>query len=186
MSVEQPAYETLKRDGHFEVRRYNGFIVAHVDVEAGFDPALNEGFRVLFDYITGHNKARVKIPMMAPVTEEIRRGSEKISMTVPVTMEKRREGVYRIGFIMPGRYTLETLPRPDSEAIGFTEIPDHEVAVLKFSGHSHEPAVDEKIGELNQWLSTNDLQPKSNFRLARYDPPWIPGFMRHNEVMVDV
>lgn len=186
MSVEQPAYETLKQDSGFELRRYNGYILAHVDVEADFDTALNEGFRVLFNYITGHNKVRSKIPMTAPVTEEIGASSENISMTVPVTMEPRREGVYRIGFIMPGRYTLETLPKPDSESIGFTEVPDHDVAVVRFSGHSHEPKVKEKMGELKEWLRVNSLVPKSNFRLARYDPPWIPGFMRHNEVMVDV
>jgi hypothetical protein len=186
MSIEQPAYETLKQDGDFEVRRYNGYILAGVDEKGDMDAALNRGFRALFNYITGHNKVRQKIPMTAPVTEEMASASENISMTVPVTTEMAGDDVYRVAFIMPGKYTLDTLPQPDDKAILFTEVPDHNVAVLRFSGHSHEPKVKEMCDKLKEWLRARDLAPKSNFRLARYDPPWIPGFLRHNEVMVDV
>jgi hypothetical protein len=186
MSIEQPAYETLKQDGDFEVRRYNGYILAGVDEKGDMDTALNKGFRALFDYITGHNKVRQKIPMTAPVTEEMATGSENIPMTVPVTAEMAGEGVYTVAFIMPGRYTLDTLPQPDNSDIRFTEVPDHNVAVIRFSGHSHEPKIKEMGNKLKEWLDAHDMAPRSNFRLARYDPPWIPGFMRHNEVMVDV
>jgi hypothetical protein len=186
MSIEQPAYETLKRDGSFELRRYNGYILAEVEERGDMDAALYRGFMALFDYITGHNKVRAKIPMTAPVTEEIARRSETIPMTAPVTTEMSEEGVYTVAFVMPGRYTQDTLPEPDNRDVRFREVPDHDVAVLRFSGHSHEPKVKEKIEELTGWLRANGLEPKSGFRLARYDPPWVPGFMRHNEVMVDV
>ena len=186
MSIEQPAYEVLKHDGDFEVRRYNGYIRASVDERGEMDVALERGFRALFNYISGHNKAWQKIPMTAPVTEETAESPEKIPMTVPVTMDMAGEGVYTVAFIMPGRYTLDTLPTPDNKDIRFAEVPDHNVAVLRFPGHSHEPKVKEMSRKLEEWLRAHDLAPKSNFRLARYDPPWIPGFMRHNEVMVDV
>jgi SOUL heme-binding protein len=186
MSIEQPAYETLKKDGDFEIRRYNGYILAGVDEKGDMDTALNKGFRALFDYITGHNRVRQKIPMTAPVTEEMAEGPENIPMTVPVTMEMAGEDVYTVAFIMPGKYTLDTLPQPDNKDIRFREVPDHNVAVLRFSGHSHEPKVREMSDKLKEWLLAHDMVPKSNFRLARYDPPWVPGFMRHNEVMADV
>ena len=186
MSIEQPQYHTEKQDGAFEVRRYNGYVIAKVDEAGDLDEAMNNGFRVLFNYITGHNKSRAKIPMTAPVTEEIVEGGEKIPMTVPVTVEHVGSGKYRVGFIMPGKYTLDTLPKPEEETIHFSEVPDHYVAVVRFSGHSHEPKVKAKIDDLTEWLHENHLAPKSNFRLARYDPPWIPGFLRHNEVMVDI
>ncbi|OPY26745.1 MAG: SOUL heme-binding protein [Methanocella sp. PtaU1.Bin125] len=185
MSTEQPAYETIKRDGDFEVRRYNGYIMAQVDVRSDFDDALRQGFMMLYEYISGHNRVRLKIPMTVPVTEEIVEDGEKIPMTTPVTAEKTGEGVYRISFVMPGRYTLDTLPRPDNENIRFREVGDHNVAVVRFSGHSHEPRVQEKMRQLVDWMQTNGLVPKSCCRLARYDPPWIPGFMRRNEVMAD-
>lgn len=186
MSTEQPAYETLKRDGDFEVRRYNGYILAQVEVKSDFDDALYRGFRALFDYITGSNRVRSKIPMTVPVTEEIVEGHENIPMTAPVTAETTGEGVYRISFVMPGRYTLETLPQPDNKDIRFREVEDHNAAVIRFSGHSHEPRVREKISLLEEWMRVNGLVPKSGFRLARYDPPWVPGFMRRNEVMAEV
>jgi hypothetical protein len=186
MSIEQPVYETIKHEGDFEVRRYNGYVLAQVDVRSDFDEALNRGFMALFNYISGHNKVRTRIPMTVPVTEEIVGGSEKIPMTVPVTAEMTGEGTYTVAFVMPGSYTLETLPEPDDKDIHFKEVPDHNVAVIRFSGHSHEPKVREKIRELSGWLRENNLTPKSDFRMARYDPPWIPGFIRHNEVAVDV
>ncbi len=185
MSIEQPAYETIKKDGDYEIRRYNGHILAEVEEKGDMDLALNRGFMALFNYITGHNKTRAKVPMTAPVTEEIA-GPEKIPMTAPVTTEMRGEGVYRVAFVMPARYTPDTLPQPDNEDIHFKEVPDHNVAVIRFSGHSHEPRVMDKIRLLEGWLKVNGLTPRSKFRLARYDPPWVPGFMRRNEVMVDV
>jgi hypothetical protein len=107
-------------------------------------------------------------------------------MTVPVTAEMAGEVVYTVAFIMTGRYTLDTLPKPDNKDIRFREVPDHNVAVLRFSGHSHEPKIKEMSQKLKEWLSAHGLTPKSNIRLARYDPPWIPRFIRHKEVMVDV
>jgi hypothetical protein len=41
MSIEQPVYETLKQDGDFEVRRYNGYILAWVEEKGDTDAALN-------------------------------------------------------------------------------------------------------------------------------------------------
>jgi DNA gyrase inhibitor GyrI len=186
MSIEQPVYDVIKKDGDFEVRRYNGYLLAEVEERGDMDTALNQGFRALFNYITGHNKVRAQIAMIAPVTEEIADRSEKIAMTVPVTMEMGGENVYKVGFTLPGKYTLETAPQPDDGDIRLKEVPDHNVAVLRFSGHSHEPKVKEKIAGLDAWLKANGMTARSNFRLARYDPPWIPGFMRHNEIIVDV
>lgn len=91
-----------------------------------------------------------------------------------------------ISFMMREKYTLDTLPRPDDSRIHIKEIGEHSSIAVRFSGHSHEKRVQEKIGELTDWLSKNGLSPRSNFRLARFDPPWVPGFMRHNEIMVDV
>jgi hypothetical protein len=186
MSTEQPAYVTLRINGDFETRRYNGYIMAMVEVRSDFDDALNRGFRALFNYIAGHNKTRAKIPMTIPVTEEIVQSSEQIPMTAPITSEEVDEGTYRIAFVMPGRYTLDTLPEPDDRDIHFIEVPEHEAAVISFSGHSHESKVQEKIKELSDWLRENNLTPKSAYRLARYDPPWVLGFLRHNEIIVDI
>lgn len=186
MSVEQPEYKVLKNDGPFETRQYTGYVLAQVDVEADFDESLNRGFRVLADYIFGNNRVRKKIAMTVPVTEEIVSVSEKIQMAAPVTSESLGAGVYRVSFTMPREYILDRLPEPVNKNIRFREVMGHKVAVLRFSGHSHEKRTLEMISELAAWMDRNGLRRKSDFRLARYDPPWVPGFMRRNEVMADI
>jgi hypothetical protein len=43
-----------------------------------------------------------------------------------------------------------------------------------------------KTKELEAWLNKNNLRTKSGFSLAQYNPPWIPGPFRKNEIIVDV
>ena len=189
MSTEQPAYETIKRDGDFEVRRYNGYILAQVEVKSDFDDALYRGFRALFDYITGQNRVRSKIPMTIPVTEEIVEGNENIPMTAPVTAEATGEGIYSIAFVMPGKYTLETLPQPDNKDIHFREVEDHNAAVIRFSGHSHEPRVERRS---SSWRNGCGGMAWCRSRVSGWPgmtPHGYHGFMRRNEaceIMVDI
>ncbi len=44
----------------------------------------------------------------------------------------------------------------------------------------------EKIEELKKWLSKNQIEPKSHFMVAQYNNPAVPGFLRRNEIIVEV
>jgi hypothetical protein len=121
-----------------------------------------------------------EIPMMAPVT------SEKISMTAPVTEEQAGERAHRISFAMPSRFTLETLPEPQDTRITFKIVESRRTAAIRFSGRVHEQLALEKTEELRAWLSRNGIVPKSNFVVALYNPPFIPGIFRRNEIIVDI
>jgi hypothetical protein len=127
-----------------------------------------------------------KIPMAAPVTEESVDSSEKIAMTAPVTEEKSGKHIYRISFTMPAKYTLETLPEPDDERISFKEVKNQKMAVLRFKGRVNHKLADEEVEELRNWLENNNIKPKSNFIIAQYNNPAVPGFLRKNEVMVEI
>jgi hypothetical protein len=144
-----------------------------------------------------------KIPMAAPVTEEIVEESEKIEMTVPVTEESINESekipmaapvteeeskphTYRISFTMPSKYTLNTLPVPEDERIKFKEIRNQKMAVLRFKGRVNHKLAEEEMEELKKWLKIKDIKPKSNFIVAQYNNPAVPGFFRRNEVMVEI
>lgn len=127
-----------------------------------------------------------KIPMAAPVIEEAVNESEKIAMTVPVTEEKTGLHNFRISFTMPSKYTLETLPIPDDERIKFKEIKNQKMAVLKFKGRVNHKLAQEKIGQLNKWLEKNSIKPKSNFSVAQYNHPAVPGIFRRNEVLIEI
>lgn len=199
--VETLAYEVESKDGNFEIRKYGDHILAHVDIEAPFNEAMNMGFSVLANYIFGGNKKRSsiemtapveeeqrkseKIPMTAPVTEESLKESEKIKMTTPVT-EEETGNMHRISFVMPAKYTMEALPEPEDEKIKFEEIKEEKMAVLRFKGRVKEKLAAEKIEEMKRWLKENNIQPESNFVVAQYNHPAVPGFLRRNEIMVEI
>ena len=201
--TESPSYKVEKKDGNFEVREYDDYILAQVDVEASYRNALGKGFSILANYIFGGNKKKSKlpmttpvagvnvsgsekIPMTVPVTEESVSGSEKIPMTVPVTEEKAGKEIYRISFTMPSKYTLETLPEPDDSRIKFKEEKNQRMAVVKFSGRAKEELSIKKIDELKSWLDENGIESRSNFIVAQYNHPMVPGFLRKNEIIVKI
>jgi hypothetical protein len=186
VAIEKPKYKVLKRDGKFEIREYEEQILAEVEIEGDWSSALTRGFRVLAGYIFGANKAKSKIAMTAPVTEERGYQKERIPMTSPVTASKVSERRHRISFMMPAKYTMETLPEPNSEEITFRKLEKHEAAIIRFSGYLREGLLKKKIEELKHWLETESIEPKSDFISAQYNPPWIPGLFRRNEIIVNI
>ena len=122
--------------------------------------------------------------MTTPLNEELLGKSEELAMAAPVTEEKASAHIYRISFTMPSNYTLDTLPVPDDKRINFKEVKNQRAAVLKFSGRAKRNLVQEKIYELKNWLTDNNLEAKSNFIVAQYNHPLVPGFLRKNEIIV--
>jgi hypothetical protein len=187
-ATEEPAFETLRQSGDYELRRYAPMIVAETFVEGDLWSASNDGFRVIAGYIFGDNVAAggsgsEKVAMTAPVTTEP--APERIAMTAPVTTES--DGArYRMHFVMPSRYTMATLPRPKDARVKLREVPARRMAVLRFSGFTGEDKVKEKTAELLAWVRAEGLTPAGAPQLARYDPPWTLPFLRRNEVMVQV
>ncbi len=201
--TESPSYHVEKKDGNFEIRKYDDYVLAQVDVEAHYRDAMRIGFSILANYIFGanHKKSKIpmttpvsginiskseKIPMTVPVTEEVLDESEKIAMTVPVTEENAGSEIYRISFTMPSKYSLETLPEPEDKRIKFKEEKNQLMGVIKFSGRVNEKLSKEKIEELKKLLNKNSIKAKSNFIVAQYNHPAVPGFLRRNEIIVKI
>jgi hypothetical protein len=185
MATEEPSYTVLEQSGDFELRAYNPMIVAETQVSGPMDDASGAGFRLIADYIFGNNTSRTGgnkvISMTAPVTMEPE--SEKISMTAPVSMEQTGEQ-WRVHFVMPSQYTLDTLPRPNNPAVSLREVPASNYAVIRFSGLVGEKKRAAKTAELMTWLDSKGITPIGQPELARYNPPWTLPFLRRNEVMV--
>ena len=185
VAVEQPEFAVLDVEGAIQIRQYQPSIIAKTVVASGdMDSASNEGFRRIASFIFGNNTAKRKIAMTAPVTSSEER-SEKIAMTTPVSTQGV-SGNFVIAFTMPSSYTLETLPQPNDERVKIEQLPAKKMAVIRFSGTWTQKHFDEKTAELQNWLSENELQPKGEIIFARYDPPWIPWFMRTNEVQIEI
>lgn len=187
MAIEEPAYTVTEQSAPFELRTYQPKIVAEVVVSGSMDEASSMGFRLLANYIFGNNTAggggSEKIQMTAPVGMEP--SSEKISMTAPVSMQES-DGRWRVSFVMPSQYTMETLPRPNNAAVTIREIPATRYAVIRFSGLTGAKKVANKTEDLQAWLAKKGLKPVGAPELARYNPPWILPFLRRNEIMVEV
>jgi hypothetical protein len=185
MATEEPSYTVIEQSGDFELRAYDPMIVAETQVSGPMDDASSTGFRLIADYIFGNNTSRAggneKISMTAPVTMEP--GSEKISMTAPVSIEQTGEQ-WRVHFVMPSQYKLDTLPKPNNPAVSLREVPASNYAVIRFSGLVGEKKRAAKTVELMKWLDSKGITPTGQPELARYNPPWTLPFLRRNEVMV--
>lgn len=185
MAIEEPRYTVIEQSEDFELRAYEPMIVAETLVSGPMDDASGKGFRLIADYIFGNNTApsgdTEKISMTAPVTMTPR--SEKISMTAPVGMA-RQQGQWRVHFVMPGSYTMDSLPTPNNPAVTLREVPATNYAVIRFSGFTGENKIAAKTAELLAWLEGKGIEPVGTPELARYNPPWTLPFFRRNEVMV--
>ena len=201
MAVEEPKFEVTAQDGNREVRRYVPVIVAETFVEGDMDTATRKGFKLIADYIFGNNqlagtaaeRASEKIAMTAPVTAEPVAASAKIAMTAPVTVEPlaAASGMasatqWRIHFVMPGQYSMQTLPRPNNEAVKLRAMPARTFAVLSYSGFNTVSRVQEKTDELMLWMKSKNLEPAGAPQLARYDPPWTLPMWRRNEIQMEI
>ncbi|WP_082859428.1 heme-binding protein [Microbulbifer sp. Q7] len=185
MATEEPQYTVTEKAEPFELRTYQPRIVAEVVVSGTMDEASGKGFRLLANYIFGNNTARSggsqKIDMTAPVGMEPQ--SEKISMTAPVSMQES-DGRWRVSFVMPSSYTMDSLPRPNNAAVSIREIPETHYAVIRFSGLTGAKRVAEKTADLQAWLQQKGLNATGAPEMARYNPPWTLPFLRRNEIMV--
>jgi len=184
MAIEEAKYSVERSDGAFELRLYSSRIVAETIVEGDFSEVGNEGFRRLVAYIKGDNEKKESISMTAPVTQESR--SRKIEMTAPVTQELRGE-VYRITFLMPARFGLDDLPRPLDSRVRIVEEPARRIAAIRYSGTWSESRYREHEERLHAWIAQQQLRPTGEDAVwARYNPPFMPWFLRRNEILIPV
>lgn len=181
-NVETPDYEVLKKSGSIEIRQYSAMIVAETAVEGPRDEAISRGFRIIADYIFGNNLSSDKVAMTAPVT---RQSSQSIAMTAPVSQQS--EGaVSNVRFVMPSKYTMETLPKPVNPAVVLIEVPAKRFAAIRFSGFGNQKSLDRRTAQLREYISEQGLTAANTPQYAFYNAPWTLPFMRRNEVMIEL
>ncbi len=184
MTEEQP-FEVIRRYDGFELRRYPSHVVAEVTVDMPFEDAGSAAFRYLFGYITGQNRSRTSIAMTAPVIQSAG-APEKVAMTAPVIQRGAQEGGYVIAFVMPASMTQETAPEPTDQHVSIRTVPTSLAAVTGYSGRWSQDSYDRHCRSLLEAIAAADLEVVGSPRFARFDPPYKPWFLRHNEVIVDV
>ena len=124
--------------------------------------------------------------------------SEKISMTAPVTMTPvnknsftmasldmdNTERQWRMHFVMPEEYTMDSLPTPNNSAVTLRAILERNYATIHFSGFTSKAKIARLTSKLMAWMTTKGIKPTGKPEIACYNPPWNLPFLRRNETMV--
>jgi hypothetical protein len=128
-----------------------------------------------------------KIDMTSPVTQ--RPAGEKIDMTSPVTQAPKSEGgssTYALGFTMPAKYTLATLPEPLDPRVKIREVPGQLMAARTYSGSWSKSAYRKNESALRSGLAVAGLRATGPAVFARYNHPLTRGSQRRNEILIPV
>ncbi|CAF0863419.1 unnamed protein product [Rotaria sordida] len=179
INSETPPFDIVSKGSKYEVRRYRSQLWAQVDytVEAStdFGDKLSIGFRPLFQYITGKNEKKQKIPM-----------------TIPVIMQQldSDSGRRRMAFIMPASQfsTLDQLPKPIDTNVKLVAINDPLLlACIKFNMNLTSKRVTARETELRKATEVDHIQlinEQASIRVGGYNPPWTLPWFRTNDLCI--
>ena len=164
---ESAPYEVVKSDGNVEIREYPDLVLA--STEARFDAGGNDGsFMRLFRYISGNNKS-----------------DQKIEMTTPVFMEPENlESKGQMGFVMPPRIAEAGAPAPKASDVAIRTREGGRFAAIRFAGFMDAKKAETQEAKLREWLMARGLEGEETSERAGYDPPFTPGPLRRNEVLI--
>ncbi|MFB1489404.1 MULTISPECIES: heme-binding protein [unclassified Thiocapsa] len=186
-NVETPEYVAVESDGAFEIRDYPPLVVAETTRSGARREALGAGFGPLARYIFAKEREGEKIAMTAPVIQQRPDApAERIAMTAPVIQSPTGENAWSVRFIMPSGYSLDALPAPATSEVRLREIPAQRRATVRFSGSTTDAALAEQEAALRAWIAARGLTAAGPAVYAYYNDPFTPGFLRRNEVLIDV
>lgn len=159
---ESLKYTVVKKEGKFQIRQYDTFLLA--SAQSNVNPKQDSGFNQVFRYISGHNSAKTKFSMTTPV----------------VTYEEKNLLV--TGFYLPSHYQKETLPVPLDKDVFINEMVQSTYAVIRFRGRWSETNFAKNDKLLQNYIEKSGYEIDSNRFVFRYQPPFFPPFLRHNEI----
>jgi hypothetical protein len=183
MAIEEAKYDVISKDDKIEIRHYMPHVVAETIVKGELEEAGNEAFQLLFGYINGDNVSQSDIAMTAPVGQQTT--GEDIAMTAPVGQQKAESG-WAVSFMMPASYTLETLPSPSDDRVVLRQVANQTVAAIRYSGFWSESNYLKHKVKLENLIQQSHYQVNGDALWARYNAPFMPWFLRRNEVLIPV
>lgn len=165
-AYESADYQVVKSDGPFEIREYPQLKV--VSTAMDFESQGDDGsFMRLFEYISGENDSKTKV-----------------AMTTPVFMDPSQSG--QMSFVLPKDVAQSDVPQPRSDQVKIAERQAGRFAVYRFDGRLNRKTMEASSQRLRDWLQKEGLTPDGEMETAGYDPPWTPGPLRRNEVLIRI
>ena len=190
--TEEPGYAVVERADSagkvVEIRRYAPRLAAEVLVEGEEEEARSAGFRALAAYIFGENREQAEVAMTAPVAQAPAGAGDgtRTAMTAPVAQARASQREWAVRFFMPAEYSRKTLPEPTDPRIAIIELPEENMAAVRFSGARDPAAIDAAALALRRGLDGTGWAASGVPVAYFYDPPWTLPFLRRNEVVVPV
>ena len=178
-AAAEPDFQVVQRIGDIEIRDYSAYAVAEVVVEGPADQAGNRAFPILAAYIFGKNKGARKLEMTAPMTQTAE--PVKLEMTAPVT-QTAASGGFAVQFVLPKGVTAANAPEPQDPRVKLREVAPSRLAVIRYSGFWSEANYQKNLELLRSALAPANLTALGEPVYSRYDPPFMPWFLRRNEI----
>ena len=167
MTEHQP-YTVVAREDGFDVRYYPDYVLAQVKTSGEFNSAASGAFMPLVNYISGRNKGGTKYAMTAPVLH--------------APNPKATEHI--ISFVLPEGTDIKDLALPVDAVVTLKHVKGHYAAATTFRGLANYEKFNSLGSELKAAVESAGLKPSGDPYYARFDPPWKPGFLRHNEALI--
>ena len=162
MAYEEANYKVVKENKNYEIRKYSDRLVIETNSIKG------NGFRKLFNYISGNNEQKEEIKMTVPVTQEIKNGN--------MTMQ----------FYLPLKFNKDNAPKPLNAEIEILTIEGGYYAVIKYSGRSSDKNFLKNKDILEKQLKQDNVVILSPPIRASYNSPFTLPILKRNEVMYRV
>ena len=159
MAYEEANYEVVKENKNYEIRKYSDRLVIETNSLQG------NGFRKLFNYISGNNEQKKEIKMTVPVTQEIKNGN--------MTMQ----------FYLPSKFNKDNAPKPSNSDIKILIIEGGYYAVIGYSGRSSDKNFLKNKDILEKQLKQDNIEILSPPIRASYNSPFTLPMLKRNEVM---
>jgi hypothetical protein len=167
MTEHQP-YTVVAREDGFEVRHYPDYVLAQVKTSGEFNSAASSAFRPLVSYISGRNKSNTQYAMTAPVLHEPNAHATE----------------HIVSFVLPEGTAIKDLPLPTDAVVTLKHVKAHYAAAIIFRGLANYEKFNSLGSELKAAVESAGLKSSGDPYYARFDPPWKPGFLRHNEALI--
>lgn len=180
LAAPEAAYEVAEVHENYEIRRYADAVLALVTTTGSRDDASGVAFRKLFRYISGENRADAEISMTTPVLQgrEIAPGVASLHGSDTAT--------WQVAFVMPEGFDLQATPEAEDPDIQIVPFPGRVLAVIRFSGFWSDENFREHEASLRASLQAAGRKTRGPALFAYYNPPFMPWFMRRNEVMLEL
>lgn len=159
-------YEVIKKEKQFEIRKYDNILLA--STKTAINQRFDSGFSNVFKYISGENN-----------------NQSRISMTTPVVSFEENDHLVT-GFYVPSKYSMEIVPKPTNEQVFIQTLASAIYIVIIFRGSWTDRNFDKQDDKLKDYVYHSGYKIISQRLIFRYQPPFIPGVFRHNEIAYQV